>query len=176
KAASPLAAPGANVSPASARSRVDRVSTPAIAALALLIVAAGVLRAVFSVPPSAETARVAQEATEPSPARATLTVAKSPRKPAPQTEPPASRAGFAVLEAAPSPAEAPRARPQTIAEMMTLAEPLASSSDAAGAAPPSLADEPVAPKRAPKVKPRRKVAAREEPIPWWQQWSWIRVP
>ncbi|MGE3528781.1 MAG: hypothetical protein AB7G54_05065, partial [Methyloceanibacter sp.] len=54
KAASPLAAPGANVSPASARSRVDRVSTPAIAALALLIVAAGMLRAVFSVPPSAE--------------------------------------------------------------------------------------------------------------------------
>jgi hypothetical protein len=50
-----------------------------------------------------------------------------------------------------------------------------------------LADEPIAPKpaakakaaapkAAAKAKPKRKVAAREpEPVPWWQEWSWIKV-
>jgi hypothetical protein len=69
-----------------------------------------------------------------------------------------------------------RAPPQTIADMMAMAEPLPSPSAETEAAPPRLAEEPVAPKRAAKAKPKRKVAARESnPVPWWQQWSWIRV-
>lgn len=160
---------------ATARPRTDRVSIRAVASLALLIVAAGMFRAICLGPTPTETARVAQEAAEPDfPARATLTVAKSPRKAEPKTDQPASHAGFALLDAAP-PAEGLRARPQTIAEMIALTESLAASSDATEAAPPSLTEEPVAPKPAPKAKPKRKVAAREEPVPWWQQWSWIKV-
>ena len=157
---------------ANARSRADRVPTPAIGALAVLIVAAGVLRAIFSSPPSEEEVRVAQEAAEPaSPAKTTLTVVKSARK----AEPPASHSGFAVLEAAPR-TEALRAPPQTIADMLAMTEPLPSPSAETDAAPSRLAEEPVAPKPAAKAKPKRKVAAREsDPVPWWQQWSWIRV-
>jgi hypothetical protein len=142
-----------------------------------VIVAAGVLRAIFSSPPSEEEARLAQEALEPAPrAAATLTVVKSPRKP----EPPAAHSGFAVLEAVPR-TEALRAPPQTIADMMAMAEPLPAPSAETKAASPRLAKEPVAPKpaakaTAAKAKPKRKVAAREpDPVPWWQQWSWIRV-
>jgi hypothetical protein len=173
KVRAPLSTGSAPLAPAAnARSRADRVPTPAIGALAVLIVAAGVLRAIFSGPSTEETARVAREAANPeSPAAATLTVVKSKRK----TEPPAWHSGFAVLEAAPS-IEGLRTRPQTIAEMMAMAESLPSSSVATEAAPRPLAEEPVAPKPAAKAKPRRKVAAREpDPLPWWQQWSWIRV-
>lgn len=163
---------------ANARPRTDRVSTPAIAALAFLIVAAGVLRAIFSSASPDETARLAQEMTEPGPgAPATLTVAKSKR-----TAPPRSHSGFAVLDAAPR-TEALRAPPQTIADMIAMAETLPAPSVATEAAPPSLAAEPVAPKptakpkaTAAKAKPKRKVAARDpEPLPWWQEWSWIKV-
>jgi hypothetical protein len=173
QAYSPRSAGRAPLAPAAnARSRADRVPTPAIGALAVLIVSAGVLRAIFSSPPSEEEVRVAQEAAEPaSPAKATLTVAKSARK----AERPASHSGFAVVEAAPR-TEVLRAPPQTIADMMAMAEPLPSPSAETEAAPPRLAEEPVAPKRAAKAKPKRKVAARESnPVPWWQQWSWIRV-
>jgi hypothetical protein len=169
----PALAPAAN-----ARPRTDKVSTPAIAALALLIVAAGVLRAIFSSAPPDDTARLAQEMTEPGPgAPATLTVAKSKR-----TETPPSHSGFAVLDGAPR-TEALRAPPQTIADMIAMAESLPAPPVATEAAPPSLAAEPVAPKptakakpTAAKAKPKRKVAARDpEPLPWWQEWSWIKV-
>jgi hypothetical protein len=164
---------------ANARPRADRVSTPAIAALALLIVAAGVVRAMFSSPPAEETVRVAQEMTEPGPdAPATLTVVKSKR-----AEPPPSHSGFAVIEASPR-TEVSRAPPQTIADMIAMSESLALPSVATEGPPPPLAEEPVAPKpaakakavAAAKAKPKRKVAAREpEPVPWWQEWSWIKV-
>jgi hypothetical protein len=165
---------------ANARPRADRVSSPAIAALALLIVAAGVFRAIFSSAPADEPSRVAQEMTEPGPdAPATLTVVKSKR-----AEPPPSHSGFAVLEASPR-AEMSRAPPQTIADMIAMSESLASPSVATEAAPRPMAEEPVAPKPAAKAKaatagakakPKRKVAAREsEPVPWWQEWSWIKV-
>jgi hypothetical protein len=163
---------------ANPRPRADRVSTPAIAALALLIVAAGVVRAMFSSAPAEETARVAQEMTEPGPdAPATLTVVKSKR-----AEPPPSHSGFAVIEASPR-TEASRAPPQTIADMIAMSESLPSPSVATEAAPRPMAEEPVAPKpaakakaTAAKAKPKRKVAAREpEPVPWWQEWSWIKV-
>ncbi len=171
---------GAPAPAANARPRTDRVSSPAIAALALLIVAAGVVRAIFSSAPAEDTARVAQEMTEPGPdAPATLTVVKSKR-----AEPPPSHSGFAVLEASPR-TEVSRAPPQTIADMIAMSESLPSPSVATEAAPPLLIEEPVAPKppakakaatAAAKAKPKRKVAAREpEPVPWWQEWSWIKV-
>jgi hypothetical protein len=141
-----------------------------------------VVRAFFSSPPAEETARVAQEMTEPGPdAPATLTVVKSKR-----AEPPPSHSGFAVIEASPR-SEVSRAPPQTIADMIAMSESLPSPSVATEAAPPPLADEPIAPKpaakakaaapkAAAKAKPKRKVAAREpEPVPWWQEWSWIKV-
>jgi hypothetical protein len=166
---------------ANARPRADRVSSPAIAALALFIVAAGVVRAIFSSAPAEDTARVAQELTEPGPgAPATLTVVKSKR-----AEPPPSHSGFALIEASPR-TEVSRAPPQTIADMIAMSETLPSPSVATEeTAPPPLAAEPVAPKpaakakaatAAPKAKPKRKVAARDpEPVPWWQEWSWIKV-
>jgi hypothetical protein len=173
--------PADRVSPApaaNARPRTDRVSTPAIAALALLIVAAGVVRAIFSSAPTEETSRVAQAMTEPGPdAPATLTVVKSKR-----AEQPPSHSGFAVIEASPR-IEVSRAPPQTIADMISMSETLPSPSVATEAAPPPLAEEPVAAKpvakpkaAAAKAKPKRKVAARDpEPVPWWQEWSWIKV-
>jgi hypothetical protein len=195
KTYSPRPASGATLAPgADARPRTDRVSTRAIAALALLIVAAGVLRAIFSSPPADETARVAQDMIEPGPgAPATLTVVKSKR-----AEPPPSHSGFAVIEAAPR-TEVSRAPPQTIADMIAMADSLPLPSVAAeeppqpaaaerpqpvaGERPQSLAAGPVAPKptakaktAAAKAKPKRKVAARDpEPLPWWQEWSWIKV-
>jgi hypothetical protein len=141
----------------------------------------------FSSAPAEETARVAQELTEPGPdAPATLTVVKSKR-----AEPPPSHSGFAVIEASPR-TEASRAPPQTIADMIAMSETLPSPSVATEAAPPPLVEEPVAPlakepvapkpaakakaAKAAKAKPKRKVAAREpEPVPWWQEWSWIKV-
>jgi hypothetical protein len=180
KTNSPRSADGVPPAPAAnARPRADRVSTPAIAALALLIVAAGVVRAMFSSAPAEETSRVAQEMTEPGPdAPATLTVVKSKR-----AEPPPSHSGFAVIEASPR-TEVSRAPPQTIADMIAMSESLALPSVATEGPPPPLAEEPVAPKpaakakavAAAKAKPKRKVAAREpEPVPWWQEWSWIKV-
>jgi hypothetical protein len=180
KAHSPRSAGEGPLAPAAnARPRTDRVSTRAIAALALVIVAAGVLRAIFSSAPPDETARSAQEMTEPGlGAPATLTVAKSKR-----AEPPRSHSGFAVLDAAPR-TEALRA-PQTIADMIAMADTLPAPSVATDEAPPPLAAEPVAPTPKPaakakptaaKAKPKKKVAAREpEPLPWWQEWSWIKV-
>jgi hypothetical protein len=179
KADSPRSAGGGPLAPAAnARPRSDRVSTPAIAALAVLIVAAGVLRAIFSSAPPDDTARLAQEMTEPGPgAPATLTVAKSKR-----TEPPRSHSGFAVLDAAPR-TEPLRAPPQTIADMIAMAESLPAPSvaieepserSAAESVPPKPTAKPKA--TAAKAKPKRKVAARDpEPLPWWQEWSWIKV-
>jgi hypothetical protein len=156
--------------------RADRVSNPAIAALALFVVAAGVVRAIFTSAPADETAGVAQKMTEPGPgAPATLTVVKSKR-----TEPPLSHSGFAVIEGYP-PSEGPRAPPQTIADMIAMSETLPAPSGATEAAPRPLATEPVPRKpaakaTAAKAKPKRKVAARDtEPAPWWQEWSWIKV-
>jgi hypothetical protein len=181
KAHLPRPANGASpASAANARPRPDRVSTPAIAALALFIVAAGVVRAIFSSAPAEDTARVAQEMTEPGPgAPATLTVVKSKRP-----ESPPSHSGFAVIEASPR-TEVSRAPPQTIADMIAMSETLPSPSVATEeTAPPPVVEEPVAPKpaakakaaAAAKAKPKRKVAARDpEPAPWWQEWSWIKV-
>jgi hypothetical protein len=181
KAHLPRSVDGASsASAANARPRTDRVSTPAIAALALFIVAAGVVRAIFSSAPAEDTSRVAQEMTEPGPgAPATLTVVKSKRP-----EPPPSHSGFAVIEASPR-TEVSRAPPQTIADMIAMSETLPSPSVATEeTAPPPVAEEPVAPKpvakaktaTAAKAKPKRKVAARDpEPAPWWQEWSWIKV-
>jgi hypothetical protein len=179
KEISPLAEGKASPTAATnARSHAGRVSVSSVAALALLVVAAGVLRAMFSGSPSEELAVTAREIPEATPhaAAATLTVAK-PATIATPAEQPDKASGFAVLETAPS-IDALRTPPETIADMvvMAMAEPVASPSGAAEAAPAPTAEQPLPPKQAMKTKPKRKLAAREpEPLPWWQQWSWIRV-
>jgi hypothetical protein len=161
---------------AAASPRADRVSNRAIAALALLVVAAGVFRAIFTGAPADETARVAQKMTEPGPgAPATLTVVKSKRP-----EAPLAHSGFAVIAGSPH-TETPQAPPQTIADMIAMSEALPPPSVATEAAPRPLATEPIARKpaakaAAAKAKSKRKVAARDTgPVPWWQEWSWIKV-
>jgi hypothetical protein len=132
----------------------------------------------FSGPPSEELAVTAREIPEARPhaAAATLTVAK-PVTIATPAEQPDKASGFAVLETAPS-IDALRTPPETIADMvvMAMAEPLSSPAVEAEAPPAPSAEQPLPPKQAVKTKPKRKLAARvPEPLPWWQQWSWIRV-
>jgi hypothetical protein len=168
--ASPSAAPNA-------RAHAGRVSVSSVAALALLVVAAGVLRAILSSSSSEELVVTAQEAPEARPhaAAATLTVAKpvTTAMPAEQQDP---ASGFAVLEKAPS-IDALQAPPETIADMvvMAMAEPVSSPLEAAEAAPAPTAAQPLPPRQAVKTKPKRKLAREPESPPWWQQWSWIRV-
>lgn len=169
--ARPTAAPNA-------RFHAGRVSVASVAALALLVVAAGVLRAIFSSAPSEERAVTAQVVPEAGPraAAATLTVAK-PEMAAPPAKQPEPASGFAVLETAPS-IDALRASPETVADMVAMAAAAPSSSPPVEAemAPAPLAERPLPPKQTAKPKPKRKLAAREPaPLPWWQQWSWIRV-
>ena len=162
----------------SPRSHAGRVPAPAVGALALFIVVAGVLRAIFSSEPSEElavTTQVLPEAKSPAaPAALTVVQPVTASMPAEQPEP---ASGFAVLEAPPS-IDAPRTHPETVADMvaMAAAEPPSSPSVEVEVAPAPLAEKPLPPKQAAKPKPRRKLAAREpQPLPWWQQWSWIRV-
>jgi hypothetical protein len=104
-------------------------------------------------------------------ARASVTVPKTSAK----AKRPAQASGFAVLETAPSP-QALRAPPQTIANMIEMAQPVSLPPVEAETVPAPVAAAPIASKPAAKAKPKRKVAVREpEPLPWWQQWSWIRV-
>ncbi len=179
KESSPLAEGKASLTAApNARSHTGRVSVSSVAALALLVVATGVLRVVFSSSSSEEFVVTAREVPEAGPhaAAAILTVAKpvTAATPAEQQDP---ASGFAVLETAPS-IDAPQAPPETIADMvvMAMAEPVSSPPVAAEAAPAPTAAQPLPPRQAVKTKPKRKLAARvPESPPWWQQWSWIRL-
>lgn len=179
KAISPLAEERAFPTAAlNARSHASRVSVSSVAAVAFLVVAAGVLRAMFSNSPSEELSVTAREVPEarPKAAAATLTVAK-PVTIATSAEQPDKASGFAVLDMAPS-IDALRSPPETIADMvvMATAEPVTSPSVAPEAPPAPAAEQPLPPKQVAKTKPKRKLAARQpEPLPWWQQWSWIRV-
>jgi hypothetical protein len=129
----------------------------------------------FSSSSSEELAVTAREIPETTPHAAAATMIVE--KPATPAEPPAPASGLAVVETAPS-AELLRARPETIADMvvMAMAEPLSSPSVEAEAPPAPAAERPLPPKQAVRTKPKRKLAPRgPEPLPWWQQWSWIRV-
>jgi hypothetical protein len=101
---------------------------------------------------------------------ASLTLAKTA-----EIERPAPLSGFAILPPACSP-DALWPPPQTVADMMSMTRPLASEPMCPETAPASIAAEPLAPQQANKAKRKRTLAAREpEPLPWWQEWSWIRL-
>jgi len=83
--------------------------------------------------------------------------------------------GFAMLPAACSP-DSPWLPPQTVSAMMSMTRPLAPEPMCPETAPASIAAEPLPPKQANPAKRKRSLAARDlEPLPWWQEWSWIKL-
>jgi hypothetical protein len=139
----------------------------------LLLIAAGAVRAMLSGPPAEVPALAAKMAPDSKPhgATACLTVAKSAK----QVERPARFSGFAVHPTAPL-LEALRLPPRTVAEIMSLTHPSALASTSAETAGAPMAEQRPAPKPVTKAKRKRTLAARApQPLPWWQEWSWIRV-
>jgi hypothetical protein len=145
----------------------------ALGSVALLLVVHGALRGSPSTARAELTVATKQNALNLpiDAARASMTVSKTSAR----AKRPAQASGFAVLETAPSP-QALRAPPQTIADMIGMAQPVSLPSAEAETVPAPVAAAPIPSKPAAKAKPKRKVAVREpEPLPWWQEWSWIRV-
>ena len=148
-----------------------RVPVSALGVGALLLIAAGAVGATLSNPPAEAPSFAAQRLQFPPPhaAPSSIMVQKS-RK---ETERPAPVRGFAVVATAPS-FEAPRVPAQTVADLMAMTGPVPLAPIGPKAAP--LAEKPLATKQAAKAKPKRKLAARPpQPLPWWQQWSWMRL-
>ena len=91
-----------------------------------------------------------------------------------ETERPGPVRGFAVVAVAPS-FEAPRVPAQTVTDLIAMTGPVPLAPVGPEAAAPP-AEKPLATKQAAKGKPKRKLAARPpQPLPWWQQWSWMRL-
>jgi hypothetical protein len=142
----------------------------ALGSVALLLVVHGALHGTPSTARAELTVATKQNAPIDA-ARASVTVPKTSAK----AKRPAQASGFAVLETAPSP-QALRAPPQTIADMIGMAQPVSLPPVEAETVPAPVAAAPIPSKPAAKAKPKRKLAVREpEPLPWWQEWSWIRV-
>ena len=149
-----------------------RVPVSALGVGALLLIAAGAVGATLSSPPAEAPALAAQKSQPPLPqaAPSSIMVQKS-RK---ETERPGPVRGFAVVAAAPS-FEAPRVPAQTVADLIAMTGPVPLAPVGPEAAAPP-AEKPLATKQAAKGKPKRKLAARPpQPLPWWQQWSWMRL-
>ena len=168
----------------------------ALGLIALCLIGAGAVRATLSSPTGEAPALAAKEvrplppsktARHPSPPglAASLTVPKTPRPP----KLPAAISGSAVL-ATPSHYEPLQMPPRTVADIAVISRPQPVASPEAEPEP-ELVEKPVAsqePEPAPvatrpvaatpavKTQPKRKLARRQpEPLPWWQQWSWIRL-
>ena len=156
--------------PADASARGTPVS--AFGVFALLLIAAGAVRAMLAGPPTEAPEPHAPKVTESeayAPASQTVTKSKKPER--------GDRvSGLAILPAAP-PLKALELPARTVSGMMTITRPLSLAPDETEAVPVTRPERPPAPKQAAKTaKPKRKVAARDpEPLPWWQEWSWIRV-
>lgn len=149
------------------------VTVFALCFVALLLVVDGTVRGMTSTPAAEALVTPGHKPLNPpiNIARASVTVPKSP----PKVKRPARASGFAVLDTAPA-QEALRAPPMTIAEMMAMAKPASLPPVEVKAVAAPVAAAPVGGKRAAKAKSKRKVVVREpSPLPWWQQWSWIRV-
>ena len=155
----------------------------------LCFIAAGAVRAML-VSPVGEAPALAAKKAQPVPplkkaaplppprTAASMTVAKTP----PPAKPPTAISGSVFL---PKSSEfAPVQWPsRTVADMTLLTRPLALASEEPDPepAPAPIAKDPVAAKPvmakpAARPRPKRKVARRQpQPVPWWQQWSWIRL-
>jgi len=158
---------------APARFPAGKLPVSPVGIVLLVLIAVGAVRAMLSGAPDEVPALAAAKASaqKPHSAAASLTVAKAPKK----VEAPAPLSGFATHAAAPS-SEAVRLPPQTVADMMSITHPLALDPTSTETAATPVAEQPPAPKPAAKAKRKRTVAAREpQPLPWWQEWSWIRL-
>ena len=148
-----------------------RVPVSALGIGALLLIAAGAVGATLSSPPAEAPALAAQSHAPPPHAAPSFIMVQKSRK---ETERPAPVRGFAVVATAPS-FEAPRVPAQTVADLMAMTGPVPLAPIGPKAAAP-LAEKSLATKQAAKAKPKRKLAARPpQPLPWWQQWSWMRL-
>lgn len=144
---------------------------PALGSAALLVIALGAVREMISTAPADAPGPELQETfvLTPKATKATITVAKAPR-----TERLALVSGI-TLVANPPPSPALHLPARTVADMMAVARPLPLALTARAAVTPA-AEEPSMPMPTAKPKSKRKAASRQpEPIPWWQQWSWIRL-
>jgi len=158
----------------------------------LCLIAAGAVRATLSSPTGEAPALAAKKAhpipplkkagrLPPPPPAAMLTVPKTP-KPAKR---PAAISGSVLLASRSdyAPVQMP---PRTVTDIAVISRPLALASEPEATAeepaaspdpaPLPVAETPAAAKPAVKPRPRRKVARRQpQPLPWWQQWSWMRL-
>jgi len=165
------AAPHAQTAPA--RFPAGGLPVSPLGIVLLVLIASGAVGAMLSGAPDEVPALAAAKASaqKPRSAGASLTVAKVAKK----VEAPAPLSGFATHAAAPS-SEAVRLPPQTVADMMSITHPLALDPTSTETAATPVAEQPPAPKPAAKAKRKRTLAAREpQPLPWWQEWSWIRL-
>ncbi len=144
---------------------------PALGSAALLVIALGAVREMISTAPADAPGPELRESfvLPPKAAKTTITVAKAPR-----TERLALVSGI-TLVANPPPSPALHLPARTVADMMAVARPLPLAPAAKAAVTPA-AEGPSMPIPTAKPKPKRKAASRQqEPIPWWHQWSWIRL-
>jgi hypothetical protein len=139
---------------------------PVLGSAALLLIALGAVRGMISTAPADAPGPELRETfvLPPKAAKASITVAKAP--------PPVSGITLVVN---PPPSQTLQLPARTVADMMAITHPLALA-PAAKVAATTAAEEPPMPLPTAKPKRKRKAASREPaPIPWWQQWSWIRL-
>jgi hypothetical protein len=139
---------------------------PALGSAALLLIALGAVREMISTAPADAPGPELRETLvlPPKAGKASITVAKAP-----------PLVSGITLVANPPPAQTLHLPARTVADMMAIARPLPLAASANVAATPA-AEEPPMPMPTAKPKSKRKSASRApEPIPWWQQWSWIRL-
>jgi hypothetical protein len=162
--------------------------------IALCLIAAGAVRATLS-SPTGEAPALAAKKAQPIPPlkksgrllapRATsVTVSKTPRP----AKRPAGISGSVIL-ARPSDYAPVQMPPRTVTDIAVISRPLAlasaeperepeatSENPVVSPAPAPVAEKPAAAKPVAKPKPKRRVARRQpQPVPWWQQWSWMRL-
>ncbi len=156
---------------APARFPTGRIAVSPVSVVILVLIAAGAVGAMLSGPPAEAPPLAAPKAPDPRPqAAASLTLAKTAK-----VERPAPLSGFAILPAASAP-DALWLPPQTVADIMSMTRPLTLEPVISETAPASMAAEPLPSKQANKAKRKRTLVAREpEPLPWWQEWSWIKL-
>jgi len=163
--------------------------------IVLCLIGAGAVRAMLSSPTGEAPALAAKKGEPipplkktgrlpPPPPAAMLTVPKTPKL----VKRPAAISGSVLLASRSdyAPVQMP---PRTVTDIAVISRPLALAShepepEAVAArpvaspepAPLPIAEKPDTAKPAAKPRPRRKVARRQpQPVPWWQQWSWMRL-
>jgi hypothetical protein len=161
-----------------------------ILVLILGLAAAGAVHAMLSTPPAVTPASAAPKALEPNALEPKALELKA-LETTPEQAPPAaalpvviktaeiersdSLSGFAILPAACSP-DTLWLPPQTVADMLSMTRSLVFEPAISETAPAAMAADPLPPTQANKARRKRTLVAREpKPLPWWQDWSWIKL-